>query len=212
MPYNFDDTWYGTPNYEGAYAQHLQQSQNPMTLGQVVSIVRKLSDNMGRSPMANPAALGQHAQRYDVPSTMQIPTQFMQNMVSGQVSYPRAWLKNQQPAAQIPTPVDPGIANPVDSVQQSGQVNLQPVDRPAPTGGSSGSAGSGAGGLSSASYAPSLSRNLQPTPVTQTTPSGGGSLAPTGTHTKGGAHTGGIARGLPGSPRPQPSHSWRPGF
>ena len=79
----FDEGWYGVPDYGAGYNSYLQTQQQPLSLSQIVGMVREVQNGMDRSPVARLMSPVQQSE---------IPAQIAQNMMSDQnrlLSMPR---------------------------------------------------------------------------------------------------------------------------
>jgi hypothetical protein len=85
-PYQNMDSWYGVPDYGGAYNSYMSMQQQPLSLGRLVSMVREIQDGMGRQP------LGNNAVNVSAPTQMEIPAQIAASIMNTQnrlLSMPR---------------------------------------------------------------------------------------------------------------------------
>jgi len=52
-PYQSMESWYGVPDYGGAYNSYLGSQAQPLSLGRIVSMVRDLQNSQMRQPIGN---------------------------------------------------------------------------------------------------------------------------------------------------------------
>jgi hypothetical protein len=114
-PYQNMDSWYGVPDYGGAYNSYMSMQQQHLSLGRLVSMVREIQDGMGRQP------LGNNAVNVSAPTQMEIPAQIAASIMNTQnrlLSMPRQrWAESG--GYNLPdTAHDPNA--PADNVQRTG--------------------------------------------------------------------------------------------
>ena len=178
-PYQDLDSWYGVPDYGGAYNSYMGVQQQQLPLSRLISMVQEIQNGMNRRPMGN------GAMSVSMPTTAQIPAQIANSLMTQQrrlLSMPRQrWSESgYQPDPNGITP--PPATGPGGGSATPG--GLKP-------GGSAGG-GSGISGGSNYTPAPNLKTYaLDPNFYgnQNTTPSGNGLALPdTGS---GGFNTGG---------------------
>lgn len=108
-PYENMESWYGVPDYGGAYNSYLGAQQQPLSLGRIVSMVRDLQNSQMRQPIGNQSL------NISPPTQAQIPSQIaasIMNTGNRLLSQPRQQLAqsgfNQMPEENLQpnTPAD----------------------------------------------------------------------------------------------------------
>lgn len=163
-PYQDLDSWYGVPDYGGAYNSYMGVQQQQLPLSRLISMVQEIQNGMGRRPMGN------GAMSVSMPTTAQIPAQIANSLMSQQqrlLSTPRQrWAQSlYQPDVGMITP--PPATGPGGGSASPGGLPTQVTYG----GGSFPKAGAGSGGFANTGASASRPPVAQNPVVQKTTPS-----------------------------------------